>query len=277
MAIDLAKKFSPLVDETFTENSKSSLVVNNDYDFIGAHSISIYSVGTAQMNDYGRNTDGTARYGTVKDLATDTQEVSMEKDRSFTFAVDKMDEDETLGALNAGKALARQINEEVIPEVDKYIYKKMSDNAGTTKTEVITNENAYDSLADSNVTLDENSVPEEGRVAVCTPGYYKNLKADQRAVLDTEIGQEMRIKGVVGEMDGAMIQKVPSRLLPVGTNYILAHRVATTFAIKLAEYKIHEDAPGVSGSLVEGRVYYTAFVRNNKKKAILVSKTGASV
>lgn len=277
MAIDLAKKFSPLVDETFTENSKSSLVVNNDYDFIGAHSISIYSVGTAQMNDYGRNTDGTARYGTVKDLATDTQEVSMEKDRSFTFAVDKMDEDETLGALNAGKALARQINEEVIPEVDKYIYKKMSDNAGTTKTEVITDENAYDSLADSNVTFDENSVPEEGRVAVCTPGYYKNLKADKRAVLDTEIGQEMRIKGVVGEMDGAMIQKVPSRLLPVGTNYILAHKVATTFAIKLAEYKIHEDAPGVSGSLVEGRVYYTAFVRNNKKKAILVSKTGASV
>ena len=277
MAINLATKFSGVVDEAFTENSKASLVVNSDYDFIGSKSIKIYSVGTAEMNDYGRNTDGTARYGTVKDLSTEIQEVSMEKDRSFTFAIDKMDEDETLGALNAGTALARQINEEVIPESDKYVYKKMCDNAGTTKVETITDNNAYDALATGNATQDEDSVPEQGRVAVVNPIFYKHLKADERAVLDTEVGQGMRIKGVVGEMDGALIQKVPSRLFPTGVNFILAHPVATTFAVKLADYKIHEDAPGVSGSLVEGRVYYTAFVRNNKKKAIYVSRVSASV
>ena len=277
MAINLATKFSGVVDEAFTENSKASLVVNSDYDFIGSKSIKIYSVGTAEMNDYGRNSDGTARYGTVKDLSTEIQEVSMEKDRSFTFAIDKMDEDETLGALNAGTALARQINEEVIPESDKYVYKKMCDNAGTTKVETITDNNAYDALATGNATQDEDSVPEQGRVAVVNPIFYKHLKADERAVLDTEVGQGMRIKGVVGEMDGALIQKVPSRLFPTGVNFILAHPVATTFAVKLADYKIHEDAPGVSGSLVEGRVYYTAFVRNNKKKAIYVSRVSASV
>lgn len=277
MAINLATKFSGVVDEAFTENSKASLVVNSDYDFIGSKSIKIYSVGTAEMNDYGRNTDGTARYGTVKDLSTEIQEVSMEKDRSFTFAIDKMDEDETLGALNAGTALARQINEEVIPESDKYVYKKMCDNAGTTKVETITDNNAYDALATGNATQDEDSVPEQGRVAVVNPIFYKHLKADERAILDTEVGQGMRIKGVVGEMDGALIQKVPSRLFPTGVNFILAHPVATTFAVKLADYKIHEDAPGVSGSLVEGRVYYTAFVRNNKKKAIYVSRVSASV
>lgn len=275
--VNLATKFSGVVDEAFTENSKASLVVNSDYDFIGSKSIKIYSVGTAEMNDYGRNTDGTARYGTVKDLSTEIQEVSMEKDRSFTFAIDKMDEDETLGALNAGTALARQINEEVIPESDKYVYKKMCDNAGTTKVETITDSNAYDALATGNATQDEDSVPEQGRVAVVNPIFYKHLKADERAILDTEVGQSMRIKGVVGEMDGALIQKVPSRLFPTGVNFILAHPVATTFAVKLADYKIHEDAPGVSGSLVEGRVYYTAFVRNNKKKAIYVSRVSASV
>lgn len=273
MAINLVTKFSPLVDETFTEQSKASLVVNNDYDFIGAKSIKIYSVGTAEMNDYGRNTEGTNRYGSVKDLATETQEVSMEKDRSFTFAIDKMDEDETLGALNAGTALARQINEVVIPESDKYVYDKIVANAGVTATETIDNTNAYDSLATGNAVQDEASVPEEGRVCVGNPTYIKNLKADERAVLDTEVGQEMRIKGVIGEMDGTNIQKVPSRLLPANVNYILTHPVATTFAVKLADYKIHEDAPGISGSLVEGRVYYTAFVRNNKKSAIYVSKS----
>lgn len=272
MAINLVTKYSPLVDENFQTESKASLITNSDYDFVGARSIRIYSVGTAEMNDYGRNTAGTSRYGTPKDLSTEIQEVSMEKDRSFTFVIDKADEDETLGALNAGTALARQMNEVVIPESDKYVYKKVCDNAGTTVTETITKTNAYDSLATANAVQDEASVPESGRIAVVNPVYYKDIKADDRFVLNTDAGQNIRVKGVVGEADGVTIQKVPSRLLPEGVNYILAHPIATTFAVKLAEYKIHEDAPGVSGSLVEGRLYYTAFVRNNKKSAIYVSK-----
>lgn len=273
MAINLATKFSSKVDERFTAESKTSLVTNKDYDFIGTHSIKIYSVGVAEMGDYGRNTDGTSRYGTPKDLGTDVQEESMEKDRSFTFVIDKMDEDETLGALNAGKALARQLSEVVIPEVDTYTYKKMADNAGTTKVENITSSNAYESIVDGNEVLDEAKVPAQGRVVTCTPSFNSKLKKDKSAVLETEIGQDMRIKGVVANMDGSLIQKVPSVLLPTGTNFLLSHPIATTQAIKLADYKIHTDAPGVSGALVEGRIYYTAFVRNNKKKAIYHSTT----
>lgn len=89
MAINLAEKYSNIVDEKFYSVSKASLVTNKDYNFVGAHTIQIYSVGTAPMNDYGRNTAGTSRYGTVNDLSTTLQEVSMEKDRSFTFAIDR--------------------------------------------------------------------------------------------------------------------------------------------------------------------------------------------
>lgn len=275
MAINLVTKFSPLVDEKFTAESKTSIVTNKDYDFIGTHSLKIYSVGVAEMNDYGRNTDGTARYGTVKDLATETQEVSMEKDRSFTFAIDKMDEDETLGALNAGSALARQLREVVIPEVDKYTYEKMATNAGTTKEETITKETAYTAILAGTETFDEKMIPTEGRVVTTQPKFYSLLKQDKNAVLETEIGQNMRIKGVIANMDGVTIQKVPSVMLPENTNFILSHKVATTQAIKLAEYKIHTDVVGVSGAVVEGRIYYTAFIRNNKKGAIYLSKTPA--
>lgn len=278
MAINLVTKFSPLVDEKFTAESKTSLVTNKDYDFIGTHSIKIYSVGTAPMNDYGRNTTlGTgesevlSRYGVIKDLATTVQEVSMEKDRSFTFVIDKEDEDETLGALNAGSALARQLREVVIPEVDKYTYAKMSANAGKTVTETITNTTAYTSINAGTELFDEKMVPMEGRVVTCTPAFYTMLKQDKNAVLETETGQNMRIKGVVSNMDGVTIQKVPSSLLPENTNFILSHKIATTQAIKLAEYKINNDPQGISGALVEGRIYYTAFVRENKKSAIYVS------
>lgn len=284
--ITLVTKFSPLVDERFATESKTSLVVNKDFDFIGTKSIKIYSVDTAEMNDYGRNTTmGTgegevlSRYGTIKDLSNRTQEVSMEKDRSFTFVIDKMDEDETLGALNAGSALARQLREVIIPEVDKYTFGKMATNAGHTEIETIGNGQgevgAYESILKGTEYFDEKYVPVEGRVASVTPAFYTELKKDKQAVLETEIGQDMRIRGVVSNMDGVIIQKVPSTLMPSGINYILSHRVATTQAIKLAEYKVHNNVPFVSGSLVEGRIYYTAFVRNNKKDALYVSTEGS--
>lgn len=284
MAINLVTKFSPLVDERFEVESKTSLVTNKDYDFIGTHSIKIYSVGTAQMNDYGRNadisnnesTDVLSRYGAIKDLSTSIQEVSMEKDRSFAFVVDKEDSDETLNALNAGSALARQLREVVIPEVDTYTYKKMADNAGHTEYgQSISSSNAYTSLTNATEYLDEKKVPVDGRVAVVTPTFYKYLKQDKNAVLETEIGENMRVKGVIANMDGMVIQKVISALLPSGLNFMVAHKVATTQAIKLAEYKLHTDTPLASGTIVTGRIYYTAFVRNNKKDAIYVN-TSAS-
>lgn len=286
--ITLVSKFSPLVDERFATESKTSLVVNNDFDFVGTKTIKIYSVDTAEMNDYGRNTTmGTgegevlSRYGTIKDLSNTTQEVQMEKDRSFTFVIDKMDEDETLGALNAGSALARQLREVIMPEVDKYTFGKMASGAGKKVTETIGTGDgqvgAYDAILAGTEYFDEKYVPVEGRVLSATPKFYTELKKDKQAVLETEIGQDMRIKGVVSNMDGVIIQKVPSTLLPAGQNFILSHRIATTQAIKLAEYKVHNNVPFVSGSLVEGRIYYTAFVRNNKKDAIYSSAEGASI
>lgn len=286
MAINLVTKFSPLVDERFEVESKTSLVTNKDYDFIGTHSIKIYSVNTAPMYNYGRNVamgndesqdHVMSRYGVIEDLSTEIQEVSMEKDRSFTFVVDKMDADETLQALNAGSALARQLREVVIPEVDVYTYKKMADNAGKTLYgQTITKDNAYTSLTDANEYLDDKKVPIDGRVAVVTPTFYKYLKQNKDAVLDTDVGQAMRIKGVIANMDGLLIQKVVSSLLPEGLNYMVAHKVATTQAIKLAEYNLHKDTVIASGTIVTGRIYYTAFVRNNKKDAIYVNTQKAA-
>ena len=82
---NLVTKYASLVDEKLYSDSKSSIVTNQDYDFTGARTVKVYSIGTADMNDYGRNTDGTSRYGTVKDLSATEQEMVMVKDRSFTF------------------------------------------------------------------------------------------------------------------------------------------------------------------------------------------------
>ena len=86
--------------------------------------------------------------------------------------------------------------------------------------------------------------------------------------METDIGNDMRLKGVIGLLDGLTILKVPAARLPKQFGFMIAHPVATVAPTKLEEYRIHQDPPGISGSLVEGRICYDAFVLDNKKKAI---------
>ena len=73
---------------------------------------------------------------------------------------------------------------------------------------------------------------------------------------------------MIANLDGANVIKVPAARLPKNFGFMLAHPVATVAPTKLEDYKIHEDPPGISGSLVEGRICYDAFVLENKAKAI---------
>lgn len=268
MAIDLITQYQSLVDEKFTTESKKSLVTNNDYSWTGAHSIKVYKVTTAGMNDYARN-GGYNRYGQVQDLDATTQELTLKKDRSFTFAIDKLDSDETGLVLQAGSALERQMREVIIPEVDQYTYGVMCDNAGI-KPEALklTEKNIYLQVIDANWALDNKEVPTEGRILVVTPDVYYLMKQCKDITMDTDIGNDMRLKGVIANLDGCTVVKIPANRLPENFGFMLCHKVATVAPMKLEEYKVHEDPPGISGSLVEGRICYDAFVLDNKKNAI---------
>lgn len=269
MAIDYATKYSELVDERFQAESKSERCVNRDYDFVGTKTVKVYNIATAPMKDYART--GVSRYGTPAELDATTQELTMTKDRSFTFTIDKLNADETGGALNAGKALARQLREVITPEIDKYRYEKMAKGAGTKATPAaITATNVYQLIAAGVERLDEAGVPQIGRFMIVSPATYTAIKASKDIVLDCDVAQDIRATGVIATLDGLEIIKVPASMLPTKTGFILGHSMATTAPIKLAEYRVHEDAPGVSGSLVEGRVNYDAFVFENKKNALYV-------
>lgn len=274
MAIELATQFLPYVDEQFKAESKRQVITNNDFEFTGAHSVKVYKVTTSAMNDYDRDGTGTnhSRYGQIHGLDATTEEFTLKKDRSFTFALDKLDVDETKAALQAAAALARQLREVVIPEVDTYVYGKVVAGAGTTETGALTDKNVYDAILKATEVLDAAEVPETNRVLLVTPDTYTIMKKNASIVMATDVGQDMRKLGVIGMLDGATIIKVPKIRLPEDVNFVLVHPSATVAPVKLEDYKIHKDPPGISGNLVEGRIAYDAFVLENKTKGIYVHK-----
>ena len=273
MAINLATKFLPYVDEIFKAESKKSLLTNNDFNLTGAHAVKIYKISTATMNDYDRAGTGNgqtgSRYGALQSLNATTEELTLSKDRSFTFAIDKMDTDETAQQLAGASALARQQREVVIPEVDSYIYGVMATKAGNKPAaKAMTADIIYDEIIAGSEALDSAEVPETGRVLIVTPAIYKLMKQSPDITLETDIGQDMRLKGVIGNLDGLTVIKVPASRLPEDFGFMIAHPSATVAPTKLEDYKVHSDPPGISGDLVEGRIVYDAFVLDNKAKAI---------
>lgn len=272
MAIELVTKYLPYVDELFTTESKKSMLTNQELSWTGAHTIKVYKVNTASMTDYGRSgaAEGNwSRYGTVQGLDATTEEFTLKKDRSFTFVIDKLDTDETSGQLAAASALARQVREVVIPEVDTYVYGVMAAKAGIKPEAVaLTAENIYTEIIKANTAMDNAEVPETGRVLMVTPDVYVLMKQCKDIVMETNIGNDMRLKGVIANLDGAVVVKIPANRLPAGFGFMLAHPCATVAPTKLESYKTHEDPPGISGTLVEGRICYDAFVLEKKAKAI---------
>lgn len=275
MAINLVEKYLNAVDELFKNESKRSLVTNQDYSFDGAHTVLIYKVGTAQMNDYDRSgAKSGSRYGNPETLTATTEAFTLPKDRSFSFVIDRLDMDETGATLEAAKCLARQQREVVIPEIDAYTYSVMCDKAGNKPAAAaLTVDNIYDEICKASAALDDAEVPETNRVLVVSPDTYRIMKKCKEIVLESDIGQNLRLQGVVSNLDGAAVQKVPANRLPSKFGFMLCHPLACTAPVKLESAVMHENPPGVSGWLVEGRYNYGAFVPDNKVNGIYYQAT----
>ena len=249
--INLATKYAKSVDERFHKDSQAMLALNNNHEFTGVETVKIYSIPVVAMTDYKRT--GTKRYGEPNDLARNVQTMTVTKDRAFTFIIDKGDKIQSQMVSDAGKALSRQLREVCVPEFDTYVFKTLAaaaEERGATCSTPITENNAYEMFLNGMEWLGNRNVPDKGRVAFCSYKFANYLKRDSSFMKYGDSSQKMLIKGVIGEVDGCKIVKVPANRLPAGCAFLIAHPNAATAPKQLNDYKIHENPPGISGWLV---------------------------
>ena len=267
--INLASKYAKQVDERFHRDSQAMMALNNNYEFTGVETVKVYSIPVVAMSDYKRT--GTNRYGNPNDLARNVQDMTVKKDRSFTFIIDKGDKIQSQMVSDAGKALARQLHEVCVPEFDTYVFKTLAAAAvarGATSAVNATKTNAYELFLNGMEWLGNHNVPDTGRVCFCSYKFANLLKQDSSFMKYGDKAQEMLAKGVIGEVDGCKIVKVPASRLPAGAAFLITHKIAATAPKQLEDYKIHDNPPGISGWLVEGRLIYDCFVLNEKADAV---------
>ena len=275
LGMNYAEKYSQKVDERFKLGPLTSGMTNNNYDWLGVATVAVYSIPTAAMNNY--TLSGMSRYGVPAELQNDVQELTVSQDRSFTFTIDRKNHDDTMMVMEAGTALRRQIDEVIIPEIDTYRIAALASGAKVAHVHetTATASNAYQLFLTGQEDLDNAKVPQGGRFAIVTPKYLNFLKLSDNFIKKGDMAQQIAITGVVGEVDGVYIVKAPTSYFPTKVNCIITNDTVMPSPIKLQDYKIHQDPPGVNGALIEGRIRYDAFILKEKADAIAVIKDAA--
>jgi hypothetical protein len=275
--INLAEKYSKQVQERFYEDSYTQSMFSKDLDaeFVGVKTVRVYEVDTAPMNDYTRS--GTSRYGTPKELNDNIYEFQMKKDRSFTFTIDKGNQAEQMNIKEAGKCLRRQMREKVTPEIDEYRMKVWAEQAGqhVALTAAPSKATIVEQLMDANVALDKLHVPKKNRTFVIDISYYKYLKLASEWIGIDVLGRKSLEQGVIGTFDGTPVKAIAT--MPSNVYFMLILKNAAISPMKLKDYKIHTNVPGISGNLVEGRVMYDAFVKPTMAAGIYVACANGTV
>ena len=275
MSQNYAVKYQATVDEVFRLNSVTDLVINKGIrlDFNGANSVTIYGVSTVAETGYVRS--GTNRFGALNELDTTKQTFVLSQDRAFTYSIDRGNYEDSMMVTEAGSTLQRQIEVVCVPNTDIYRLAAVASYAVTNSqvtTVALTGSNVYVQFLARQQTLDDARVPADGRVAFVTPATYALLKQDSNFIKASDMAQGYLNKGVVGDVDGVTIVKVPTSYLPANAGFIIMHNSVLVAPHKFDTFRILKEVQGVDGWVVEGRRYYDAFIPSNHGVAIAYHK-----
>lgn len=272
MAITLHEKYSKQIQTAYVKESLVVGALSNDYDFTGVKTVKVVTPQTVAMVDYTRS--GVNRYGTPTEMEDVVQELTLSQDKAFSLTIDKGNNMDQNGVKAAGKMLALQIAERAVPLMDSYVLTKLSTAAGTIAESgtAITKNNVVERIASGTQALDDAEVPDTNRTLFVTAAVYKLIKLAPEFTGIESLGEKSIGKGVVGQLDGMKVVKVPASRMPENVNFIITHKSAGCAPVKLNDTKLHIDPPGISGNLLEGRQYYDCFVFDAKKKGVYVDK-----
>ena len=274
---NLAIKYGSKLDQLFTHDSYTDNWINKKYDFDGVATVKVYTATSVAPTDYNRSSTGD-RFGGNAELQDTIATYTLTNDKAFKLAIDKGNYEQGMRAKKAGEVMRIQMNEQVIPMIDKD--RLATDAAGATAVSqaVAMTSNAYADLLSAQEFLDECKAPLEGRVIFISPSEYNAVKEKiTTTILASGYNDKLVGKGFVGELDGVPVVKVPTSYFPAGVKAIVLHRDALLGVRQVTETRIITDSEFVSGSILLGRFIFGSFILKGKKNGVASIVDGSSV
>lgn len=288
-SIALAQKYLPLLDEVYKQESKTAILDATQVDFTGSNTVKVFKTAMDGMGNYDRN------QGFVPGSVTGTWEtLTLTKDRGRSFIVDRMDNEETLD-MAFGTLAGEFIRTKVVPEIDAYTFAKLAGATGidsATAADITIGTTDVPALVEeAERSMNENEVPQEGRILFISESAYAGLRNKVEKVI---LNSENAVNGHILMFDGMRIVRVPqSRFYTaitmqdgktsgqeaggfIGTtgaykiNFMIVHPSAVTKVMKHVLPRIFSPdvLQSADGWKFDYRAYYDVFAYQNKAKGI---------
>lgn len=286
-SIDLITKFVEIIDAVYKQESLTARLdaMTRPVEFGGANEIKVLKLSAVGLGTYSRATGYPAGDITA---AWETMQLTCERGRAFSL--DRMDNEETLG-LVLGNLIREWMRTYVAPELDAYRFAAYATGAGnyvSTPAALDTAAKVIAAIDAGMAALDEDEVPQEGRILYISTTLYHLLKGAVTRTLATQTGVERN----VFTLDGMTVVPVPQTrfyteiTLNAGAtsdaggfakgdsahdiNFLIVHPSAVLQPVKLNSVKYF--SPDVNqlsdGHLWQYRLYHDAFVYDNRSNGI---------
>lgn len=253
-------------------------LVNRNYegdisDF--GDTVKINQIGAITIKDYTKNTD----IADAEDLTGAQKTLTINQAKYFNFQIDDIENAQTKPKVMDG-AMQRAAYG-LSDAADMYIA-SLQASAGLTigndgaPIEVGTvsgSVNAYETLVDMAIKMDEANVPTQGRWVVVPPWYHGLLRKDERFVHATEMGDNVLRTGLIGEAAGFAVYKsnnVPNTGGNSKFKILGGHPEAITFAEQIVKTEAYRMEKRFSDA-VKGLHVYGAVVQQPKALCVLTA------
>lgn len=277
MAQNYAAAHLKVVDERVYLESLTKGRLDNDVrlDFNGKNSVTIYNVNTVAEVDYNRGELNASRFGALTEVGTGVQTLTLSQDKAFNAAIDRGNYEDSQMVTEAASFVKRQVREVITKNLDVYnlgilTAYAIANSQGVIGGTAVAYNTIYSLIIAQNAALDELLYPQDGRTLWITPTNYNLLKRDPEFVKGCDESVKDLKKGVLGEVDGLTIVKVPASYLVTKFEFMITCKNVAVTVNKFNMIRTLDNDSNIDGWLVQGRRYFDCFILGQKATGIKI-------
>ena len=257
-----------VIKEVLPYNAYSTpMVLKDDSILLNGRTFTVLETNEAELRDYQRNAANE-----LTTLQADETSYVLDIEKYWGLQIDDLDVKD-LNTEVEQYQVAKQTNKIVAPYLDQLRFATVI--ANTSKNVIPVETKEYDAVLDAGAELDELATSGT-RYLFVTPTFYKAIKKRIVELPQGDRDNNVRYKGVVGELDGAIVVKVPNRILNTGDNSVDAVLTVDNVLaspVQVDKFESGRLGAGRFGVYLQQLLYTGAFVlQKNQPKIITIAK-----
>lgn len=292
-SIVLAEQYLPIIDEIYKREALTSRLdmANERVRFIGGNAVELFKASVPGLGDYNRSTGfPTASYTST------WEKLTLSKDRGVSMTIDSMDDEETLG-MAFGTLVGEFMRTKEVPEMDAYTFSRLASWTGVSSANAditVGTTDVPDLIETAEMTMNDDEVPQEGRILYVSAKAYSALKSKITRYLANENG----VNRMVETYDGMPVVVVPQArfntaitlydgsanfgFVPTAggykINFMIVHPSAVVKVVKHVVPRIWTPSENLNADAYkfDYRIYHDTFVLDNKVKGIYVHRASTA-